>query len=185
MKQGNVFSHPILSAAHEGRAMLHLLALPVKCHGHVKSFQNQIHLSAARAHCTPKSLMSMMAGSRIPCRVILTHHRAMRPCARACQDTGSADSSTDHGQPLKHSRETLSLSDKVTTIGRADGETDSSAGHPLIEWQSYAVTGRLGLQSRWSPYSTSGLRARCARIILLWTYFTITLHSNFWKRNFV
>ena len=139
--------------------MLHLLALPVfrtKCHDHVKNFQNRIHLCCSSTLHTQVLDVheAMMAGSRIPCQVILTHHRAMRPCARACQDTGSADSSTDHGQPLKHSRETLSLSDKVATIGRADGETDSSAGHPLIEWQSYhAVTGRLGLQSRWSPYS--------------------------------
>ena len=140
--------------------MLHLLALPVKCHGHVKSFQNRIHLSAARAHCTPKSLMSMMAGSRIPCRVILTHHRAVRPRARACQDTGSADSSTDHGQPLKHSRETLSLSDKVTTIGRADGETDSSAGYPpdrvaVVSRCHWAFRDSLESSIGASPYSVS------------------------------
>ena len=78
---------------------------------------------------------------------------AVRPCL-----PGHRERRFLHGQPLKHCRETLSLSDKVATIGRADGETDSSAGYPpdrvaVVSCCHWAFRDSLESSIGASPYS--------------------------------
>jgi len=151
MKQGNLFS-PIAECCSWGS---------YASSAGSSSFQNQMPWPRQKLSepnpslCCSSTLHTqvldvheaMMAGSRIPCQVILTHHRAVRPRARACQDTGSADSSTgNHWNTAERPSRCLT---KLPQLVEQTAKRIRLPDTHLIEWQSYHdVTGPS--ETRWS-----------------------------------